>query len=373
MTAIKNSDILAIGDESSERRDVLSVLWAITKGCNFKCSYCVYNKDLRTTEFSSKSQLLGAARTLERLGRPGYQITLYGGEPTQHPHFLDLLAYFVDSAAPVSLRMFTNASQTAAFFKKMTETAKGYYFGNIFSFHPDFAKFEKYKRNLEIVAAAGMSVAVSFTFVAKRREEARRQIDELWELRAKLPFYFQVIHPYTVKGAMGDGCTAADISWLKSAQKAFEELPMPDSLRTPFYTRIKSRVTIAGRNGPKQLREAESLQLLTRMQMPVYTGYHCCSGTNVLFIEEDGIVRGGVCGASAEIGDIFRDSEIKLIQAMQPVRCAASACSSIENIPLPKFRDAAEAEKCTTAFRERAKRHFYMAEAARLERAREPA
>src|SRR5665213_2534805 len=161
MKAIPANQIISVGDHSSARRDTLSVLWAITKGCNFRCSYCVYNKELRYTEFSSRDELLRAARTLVRLGRPGYQITLYGGEPTQHPHFMDLLAYFAASPAPVSLRMYTNGSRSAQFFGKMMATVRDYYFGVIFSFHPEFASFEKFKRNVELTAGGGMSVGIS--------------------------------------------------------------------------------------------------------------------------------------------------------------------------------------------------------------------
>jgi MoaA/NifB/PqqE/SkfB family radical SAM enzyme len=170
MNTIRAKEIISVGDYSSERRDTLSILWAITKGCNFRCSYCVYTKDLRDTVFSTKEELLRAARTIVRLGRPGYQITLYGGEPTQHPHFMDLLGYFAASPAPVSLRMYTNGSQTTQFFETMMAIVRDYYFGVIFSFHPEFAKFEKFKRNVELTAGGGMSVGISYMFVPAKRE-----------------------------------------------------------------------------------------------------------------------------------------------------------------------------------------------------------
>jgi pyruvate-formate lyase-activating enzyme len=366
MEPIRDSEILAVGDDVSGQRDVLSVLWAITKGCNFRCSYCVYNADLRTTIFSSKAQLLRGARTLERLGRPGYQITLYGGEPTMHPHFCDLLDYFVASQAPVDLRMYTNGSQNAAFFERLLVAVKDYYFGVIFSFHPDFAKFEKFKRNLEILADGGMSTGMSFMFVPGKRDEARRQIDELLELREKSPFFVSLNYPYQPDGQMGEGCGEADIAWIEASRAAFARQPVPSHLRTPFYTRIQSQVSIASRAGAKNLAPAESLQFLSRMQTPSYTGFHCCGGTNVLFVEETGTTRGGVCSASPYIGNLFTDSEIALVQAMRPVRCTAAACASIENIPLPKFRDEAAANACAAQFRARAKTYLYRAEAARL-------
>lgn len=366
MNIFQADEVVSTGDHLSERRDTLSILWAITKGCNFRCSYCVYTKELRFTEFSSRDELLKAARTIVRLGRPEYQVTLYGGEPTQHPHFMDLLEYLTASGVPLSLRMYTNGSRSTQFFEKMMTTAGETYFGVIFSFHPEYAKFSQFIRNVELTAGGGMSVGISFMFVPARREQARQNMGEILALRAKVPFFISINYPYTPSGAMGGGCTAEDIAWIEESRRAFDVLPVPQHLRTPFYTRLMCRISVE-RDGRRILLDPEdSLQSLTQMKTPSYTGYYCCGGTNVLFIEEDGAIRGGVCDASAPMGNIFHDSEIALVQRMRPVRCAQTACASIENIPLPKFRSPTEAEACTAEFRSRAKTYLYRAEAARL-------
>ncbi|MDE2277535.1 MAG: hypothetical protein KGK09_14690, partial [Burkholderiales bacterium] len=64
--------------------------------------------------------------------------------------------------------------------------------------------------------------------------------------------------------------------------------------------------------------------------------------------------------------NLFTDSELQLVQNTRVVRCTAPACNSIENIPLPKFLDPAEAEACMSGFRHRARRMLLFAEAARL-------
>ncbi len=366
MNSFGADELVATGDFLSERRDVLSILWAITKGCNYRCSYCVYTKELKGTEFSSRDELLRAAQTIIRMGRPGYQLTLYGGEPTLHPHFLDLLEYIAATPSTISLRMYTNGSRSTKFFEKMMFVARNIYFGVIFSFHPEYAKFEQFLRNVELTAGGGMSVGISFMFVPAQREQSRRHMQELLALRAKVPFFISINYPYTPTGEMGGGCTAADIAWIEDSRRAFDGLSMPDHLRTPFYTRLMSKIALERSGRRVWLDPRDSLQSLAEMRTPSYTDYFCCGGTNVLFIEEDGAVRGGVCDASPPMGNIFRDSEIAFVQRMRPVRCSQAACASIENIPLPKFRNQAEAEACNTEFRSRAKGYFYRAEAARL-------
>lgn len=366
MGAIQERDIIAIGDHTSPQRDVLSVLWAITKACQFSCSYCVYYKSPRGAEYSSREQLLRGARTLLRMGRPGYQITLYGGEPTLHPHFNDLLDFFVAAQAPVSLRMYTNGTRSTRFYEEMVARTGRYPFLVIFSLHLEAANFRKFLQAVEITARGGMSVGVSFMFDPARREHARNCLNELLALRAEVPFFISINYPYRRDGGMGQACTPDDVEWVEASRRAFDAIPMPPHLGTPFYTRIASAVDVLRNNRRERLPAAESLPMLARMHTPRYLGFHCCSGTNVLFVEEDGAVRGGVCDRSRHMGNIFRDSAILLTQAMGTVCCGALACNSVENIPLPKFRDAAEAQQCIDAFRDRAKAYLYTAELRRL-------
>jgi hypothetical protein len=360
------SDIVAIGDHTSPRRDTLSVLWAITKVCSFRCSYCVYYKHRKGAEFSSREDLLRAARTLLRLGRPGYQITLYGGEPTLHPHFEDLLAYLMTVRVPLELRMFTNGAQSAAFFERVVRITQGFHFLVIFSLHLEFVNFAKFKQAVAITAGGGMSIAVNFMFTAGHRDKARAAIAELLELRRQVPFFFGLNFPYTITGEMGTDCTADDLAWVEATRRAFDAMPMPEHLRNPVITRIVSGIA-RERNGVREeLPPEESLRLLAEMHTPSYDGYSCCSGANVMFVEEDGAARGGVCDKSRFLGNLFTDSEVTVVQNMGVVRCTAAACSSIENIPLPKFRDPAEADAVMAGFRARAKTFLYRAEAARL-------
>ncbi len=366
LSEFQASEIVSVGDFVSERRDVLSVLWAIVKGCNYKCSYCSYSKDVGFSTFSSREDLLAAARRIVRLGRPGYQITLYGGEPTFHPHFQDLLEYLASVDAKVSLRVFTNGSRPAHYFENLIATMKSVSFGIIFSLHLDWVKFDNFKRCVEVVAGAGIATTVNFMFIASERENAHRYMDELLELRARIPFFLEINHPYDLDGVMAGRCTAQDLEWVQACRDIVDKAPMPSDVVSPSFARVMSTVTLERQGARQALPPEESLRFLTRLHTPSYTDFYCCSGSNVLFVEEDGWARGGVCDRSRRVGNVFHDSEVELIQGMGVVRCGAAACSSIENIPLPKFRSAAEAEACVVDFKDRAKAAFYRAEASRL-------
>ena len=365
METFRMSDIVSNGDFSPKSRDILSVLWALTQGCNYRCSYCPPGNKTKFSNFSSKENLLRAAQILISLNRPGYQITLYGGEPTYHPHFLDILKYLIASETPILLRMYTNGSRSPQFFEKMIEITRNTPFSVIFSLHLEYAKFENFKRAIEITTGAGMSIGVSLTFLPTLREKAREYTDKLLALRMKNPFFMNISFPWdTVSGVMGKGCIDEDFAWCKASRDAFARIPMPSNLRSPFFTRILSDITIEREGKRQRLAPKDSLQLESKYdgvsspETPSYENFYCCGGTNVIFIQQDGTVVGGVCGEAQGLGNIFFDSAISIIEHMNVVHCNSMICGSIENIPLPKFRNLDEAEACVYNFKERAKSYL---------------
>ena len=365
METFRMSDIVSNGDFSPKSRDVLSVLWAITQGCNYRCSYCPPGNKTKFSNFSSKENLLRAAQILISLNRPGYQITLYGGEPTYHPHFLDILEYLIVSEAPILLRMYTNGSRSPQFFEKMIEITRDTPFRIIFSLQLEYAKFENFKRVIEMTAGAGMSIAVSLTFLPTLREKARKYTDELLALRMKIPFFMNISFPWDIaNGVMGEGCIDEDFAWCKASRDAFARIPMPSHLKSPFFTRVLSDITIEHEGKRKSLDPAESLQIeskydgISSQQNPSYQDFYCCGGTNVIHLQEDGTVLGGVCSSAQRLGNIFFDSATTIIEHMNVVHCNSTICGSVENIPLPKFRNFDEAEACVSDFKERAKSYF---------------
>ena len=359
MDTFQPSEIVSNGDFSPETRDTLSVLWALTRACNFNCEYCLYSRDHKLADevFCSKEELLGAAQKLLDLNRPGYQITLYGGEPTFHPHFLDLLSFLGESKAPISLRVFTNASRSPRFFEKMFTLTKDLPFGMIFSLHLEHAKFDNFIKSLELAIDAGVTAGVSLMVQAKWRDRAHDYAERLLSLRQRKPFFMNIVVPYSSDGVVGEDCTAEDNAWIVQTRSTFDQIPLPPHFKSPFFTRIHSNITIE-RDGERiALPPEASLQLLSKSETPCYGNFYCCGGTNVMFVASDGTVSGSVCEISKSIFNLIRDPLPEIVSKMCIVHCTAKGCNSIENIPLPKFRHRGEAEACVAAFRERAIAH----------------
>lgn len=347
------SDIVGNGDFGETTRDILSVLWEITKGCNYNCSYCFALKG-KFGHFSTSDELLKSAEKLLRLNRPAYHITLYGGEPTFHPSCLNLIDFLGKSKAEIQLRMFTNGSQSPAYFEKMVSSCKDIHLGMILSLHLEHANIDNVLKVIEITAGGGVHVGVSFMFHPNFRERARDFVDKLLELRIHVPFFMNFVFPYSKYGKVIAGCEESDYAWCNAINQAFAEIPLPGHLKSPFFTRTQSNITLFRNGRFEALAPEQSLKLLGGSETPSYKNFYCCGGTNVIYVEESGVIRGSVCEVSKVIGNLLKDPLPKLATNMRVVHCKSNRCSSIENIPLPKFRHADFAKECVDEAKKRA-------------------
>lgn len=352
MTELTTKNIISNGDFGENSRDILSVLWAITNACNYNCSYC-FDKKTKFGKFSSTEQLVSAAEKLLRLNRPAYHITLYGGEPTFHPGFLDLIDFLGKSKQEMLLRVFTNGSQSPAFFEKMVASCRDVHLGMIFSLHPEYANVERALKVVEITAGGGVHLGINLMYTPTLRDRIQEFADRLLELRERVPFFMNVVFPYTRDGRIAVGCDEGDHARFQAITAAFAAIPLPGHLQSPFFTRTKSNITLFRDGRYETLDPEQSLALLEGSATPNYKGFYCCGGTNVIYIEEFGAIRSGVCEVSKKIGNVFRDSVDKLATNMRVIYCKSRCCSSIENIPLPKFRHADMAEECLASARQR--------------------
>ena len=357
MSELNIRNIVTNGDFGESTRDILSVLWAITNGCNYDCSHC-FDQKSKFGRFSSVEQLLVGAEKLLQLNRPAYHITLYGGEPTFHPGCLELIDFLGQSKKEMLLRLFTNGSQSQSFFEKMIASCHDVHMGLIYSLHLEYAKIDHVLKILEITAGGGGHVGVNFMFNPEYRQRAGEFADKLLKLREKTPFFMNIVFPYTRDGRLAVGCNEEDHVWYDTTSKAFTAIPMPPHLESPFFTRVKSNITLFRDGRYEVLDPEQSLTLLNSSTTPNYKGFYCCGGTNVIYIEESGAIRSSVCAVSKKIGNLFADSVPKLATNMLAVRCKSGCCSSIENIPLPKFRHADMAEECVAAARQRAMKYL---------------
>ena len=100
--------------------DHLHFGWFMVDWCNYNCSYCSTAELMRETyskiDSNGKHKLV-----IERLKRMegAFNIDLYGGEPTLHPDFDEILSALVkiDNCKAVEIK--TNLSRSLAFYQRI--------------------------------------------------------------------------------------------------------------------------------------------------------------------------------------------------------------------------------------------------------------
>lgn len=88
------SEIILPWFDKLDGRDYACVMWNLTRQCGFGCGYCPFHND--NSRFTTREEvvniLLWLTKNVPSRNKARYaQITLFGGEPTKHPEFLNIL------------------------------------------------------------------------------------------------------------------------------------------------------------------------------------------------------------------------------------------------------------------------------------------
>jgi hypothetical protein len=128
----------------------LYVHWDISTQCSLKCSYCYawkqYGEDWGKLANWPSQQLV--IHALDRATLPIF-LGLLGGEPTDHPRYLELLekvGAVISKHKDSRLYITTNGLQDRSFFKEHPIYPKTYF---LFSFHPEYES--KYGENFQLL------------------------------------------------------------------------------------------------------------------------------------------------------------------------------------------------------------------------------
>lgn len=133
--------------------------WDIHYACNYRCSYCFLAN--KWDEASKANRYPGIKKWIEVWGKiyekyGDCHIHFSGGEPFIYPGFLDFISYLSNK---FTLEFTTNLTFDVPYFIKKIkpESAKL----NV-SFHPEFADFDKFHKDILLLKRSKFRVSVSF-------------------------------------------------------------------------------------------------------------------------------------------------------------------------------------------------------------------
>lgn len=287
--------------------DGLYVNWHLLDGSNHDCEYSHEPESARHERFSRESVLETAYRLLS-LNRPEYIFHLYGGEPTIHPYFYDLVKYISTSGRNIRMVMDTNGLLSLEYYQKLLKSIPNGRLCVHIQVHCKYMDLEELLLLVAHVVESGQYCQVTLNHVPDYVDKAQTLAEKLLAFRNTVPFQMDVHFPM--------GGTA---EWLNSVQQSFVDIQEP-ALEMPEWAIL----------GQKEA----AVQL-------VFDEDFVCVGTNGVQVAPDGVLTLGLC----------ENDQPFVPQVMEQV------CLHDTFPPVPSFPTAVEAEDWLTAFRIRALRY----------------
>jgi len=155
----------------SELKDTLKVYFSPIMICQQHCTYCYARNDLASHWNTIMDEKMSKS-VIEMVGRSSLPISLIflGGEPTLHPHYLELLDLWDELCNKKSdlkhmLEITTNGLRTDIF-EQMR------YIENLtitFSFHPTEVDFEQFFKTIKIVQDLGINANINILILEREK------------------------------------------------------------------------------------------------------------------------------------------------------------------------------------------------------------
>ena len=343
----KMKNVISQGILDDKYRDALHVDWHILRACNNRCSYC-YDAIKPKSENYSWDDMRDTASALLALNRPYYSIRLVGGEPTIHPHLIDLVNYFFNSDKNVGMLIITNGSRHPAYFEQLLENVAPGAMDIHISIHLEKARSEHIIEVIKAITSCGQHVTVRFMADLDYIEKGVSFHNDLVRLRKEVPFAtrLRALRQPPDFIELDSRYEPEDLIWMEDADRAFVEAEKegPVDLPLPAWGTPQHRF-LDFQDMPLEHNNA------MRAGLTNFLDFYCCAGTNLIRIKLDYRWSGAVCpAAKMSLLPIYSDPNFPK-KAGEILKCPFNNCGCDANYVLPKFRNLDEAEEYLAQYR----------------------
>lgn len=302
--------------------DTLSITWNLISACNYGCSYCRQEHDLKNCVLVRDRLLLSAYRLLS-MPHASYHFILTGGEPTLHPLLPDLTRYLFSTGYDIAVTLETNGSAPLALYRSLADAAAPQRLEVLLSVHLEHADPQHVLEVVATVAEAGQLAHVRLMHHPDRHQEAQRFFSALCGLRRVLPFALDIAPVLTTDGQEYP-CPEDRRQWRATAQRQFDARA---AQAAPLPMRPLARPAATGP---------------TSAPVVVSEERFCCLGVQNVHIDCNGSCHTSSCAYGLNRGFLWDMDEEARNALPHIVRCDEEACP-LRNLP-PSAEDAETAE-----------------------------
>ena len=293
-------------------------------------------------------QLKNAVDNIASLNRPYYDIILMGGEPTIHPHLMDLI-YLLRDTLQNRLRdllIISNGSRNEKLYKKIAETAKGLNISMQLSVHTDHVDMPHFLDLIEFFSK-DVNLYIPLMFNPDKREEVHLIFDILCEYRKRFPFNMDVA-PVWVNDGLDPRYTEDDLRWAKEAAIYFDALQKAVKVKVtkkpPTMMRMFHDLEI---DGERKIIEAKDKDYNTNLTngLTNFKGMYCVANTTLLHVTETGLCKGLICSPIFTC-NIYEKGSLKATRdkLIYTLKCRNKLCGCTNANYPPKFASFEESQ-----------------------------
>ena len=177
-TKIPFDRLVRVGQLSMIYNDLFTVSWILGRFCNYKCSYCWEHGRSDKKDHRSLKTCILAIRNIKQQARErgfnSFHFSLSGGEPTFHPHYLDIVEELADDAYWCnfhSIHMTTNLSRGMEWLKKYAMIVSRFHRASVTaSYHAEYADVDEFIKKLVMLQEHDIHVTVNMVMVPEHFE-----------------------------------------------------------------------------------------------------------------------------------------------------------------------------------------------------------
>lgn len=345
----------------------LAIDWMLTTRCNYRCTYCFHYKTGSSPPpilpFATLDQLKAAVDNIASLNRPWYDFIFTGGEPTLHPHMIDLIYLLHDALKDRvnDILIITNGSRNKELYEKIAEVAKKVNLSMQISIHTDHVDMTHI---LELIENLSSDVNIYFNlmFNPAKVEEVRLIYDIMYEYRKMFPFDMGIA-TIRLHDDLDPRYVPKDFLWQEEAIKKFNDLKQRVKLKVPLPREKKHKFRMfhdIEENGERKIIETKDFNLNLQNGLSIFTGMYCISNVCNLRIEENGDCRGMICYHDINMCNIYERNSIKTVRdkLIHAIQCPRKVCGCPTSNFIPKFSARLEAIRFMEIFNDKQKALF---------------
>lgn len=304
-------------------QEFYEVHWLITRRCSFSCSYCpAHRHNPKSFQANNESLLQALVKLDSILANKNIRLNLTGGEPTIHPNFKEFISNAIKIEKVKAIRIVTNLSSNEKIYKylatKSNEGKTKIYL--VASFHWESASPERFLNNLKTLSDSNVEIQVKLMLDEKGSKKISAVLTGLNELNRTCKNI--AISVQRIRNTQN-----LEIDLKEFEVKYFDQVNKWGDLREFILESENSEITHE---------KIPNIDLIIKSKLNSFYDWTCFTGSNTLFIDNDGCVYSALCKPdNGSIGNIFDTS---LITIPQSVLCPHKLCECGSTVRIPKIK-----------------------------------